>query len=1644
MRNWTVWSWLMILLLAFYSCAGSEEQQLPTGGDDLQAGPVELDESAMYAVVQGDTLEVFFPLNNGGTKALNGEITLNCRHLTEEYKIAAESDFRLDKDSLNVVAVHLDDLPPYLSVGEQAQYVVDYSVKLSGVSGEIKGSRSLFMLIEKRDLLVLVPEKMFQGQKSAVRAFLSDPRTGTGLPGEEVVVTLTDEEGNVRESKASTDDQGVAVFELTQEEVGNLTLRAAVTEDSDEQAVETSVQVIRESKLYLTSDKPMYQPGQTMFLRALALDRFSHLPKGDEAVLFEVFDAKGNKVFKEEGTSNSFGVAAAQFVLGSQVLLGQYTLKVTVGDVQSEKAVTVDRYSLPKFSVDVRLNKTFYQAGQTVTGEVNAQYFFGKPVAGGTVEFTVYKYEAQWVPDVVIQGQTNADGFYAFEYAIPTYVVGQPLEGGKALLMAEIVVTDTAEHSQTVGKSLMIVQNPLDIVLIPESGTVVPEVANNFFLFVTDPLGNPVEANCVLTVNGAELDDEDDVVSMPAFGPAVVSLLPHAGQLAVSVSATDDEGSTASQSFNYSVGEGESAILLRTDKAIYQVGETVTLDAYVTGGYHHIFLDVLRKNQVVLTKTLSVEEGTAQLLLDLDQEMSEDLVFSAYMLADSGQIIRDSRVIYVRPASDLRIVVNTDKPEYIPGESATVSFAVTDAQNQPTQAALGVQVVDEAVFALSDMRPGLMELYFYLEDELQNPTYQVGAGLGFSFGQLFAESSEAEPGSEQEEGIQDTTQAAFAAMGEVALGQNKLSSWEDSLATMKQAVAPYYEAMKEDVRSRLEAALALRLVDYYDACGFLQTYLATPRYYDAWGSLIEVTASGDDWSCSIKMTSAGPDELMGTNDDASASLDLWALMGEYWKGGRDIGWGGGEWMGEDGDWNAPTAGVDEGAYQDAGSSEPEEGEGGEGDDSGIRVRSWFPETLFVAPSLITDESGLASVVIPLADSITEWRMTTLASSAQGQLGSRADGILVFQDFFVDIDFPKYLTQNDEISFPIAIYNYLETPQTVDVQVEAGDWFQFVGDDHQQVDLAAGQVKVVYFPVKVLTVGWHQLTVYGIGQESVGDAIRRTVEVKPDGKAFVVAESARFANDGENPSEDHVTQTVQFPENAIVGSQAIVVTVLPGLSSHIVQGMDSIFQLPGGCFEQTTSSAWPNVLALRYMQESGTITPDKELQAIEYVNVGYQRVLTFECASGGFNWWEGDDPGNAILSAVGIMMLTDTKSIYDTVDQNVIDRSADYLYSVQKSDGSWSEEQHLHAGNENLGASSLRGTCYITWGLAYGGYTSNSGFNSALNFIKSNVPSETDRYTRAMCANALAAAGDSSSVTSDILSAFHEEAVVEEENVHWSANGSTLVNSWGDGADVELTALVALAMNSKGSYPQDFQGAINWLVESKDPQGNWGYNTQATVLALKAFLAALTANPGFTQATVEVLFNGASVATREFDEFNKDVLWSVELTQGLDPQENVVELLYSGTGALSYQVVSTHYLPWNEAPVEPGPLTIDVSYDATHVAVDDIVTATVTITNNDQGLLGMVLVSLGIPPGFTLVTQDLAALKEAGTISMFEVTGKQIILYFDAISAGEPVVLSYSLVAEYPIKAQTGGSEVHMYYDSETNAEDASQEIEVTP
>jgi len=115
------------------------------------------------------------------------------------------------------------------------------------------------------------------------------------------------------------------------------------------------------------------------------------------------------------------------------------------------------------------------------------------------------------------------------------------------------------------------------------------------------------------------------------------------------------------------------------------------------------------------------------------------------------------------------------------------------------------------------------------------------------------------------------------------------------------------------------------------------------------------------------------------------------------------------------------------------------------------------------------------------------------------------------------------------------------------------------------------------------------------------------------------------------------------------------------------------------------------------------------------------------------------------------------------------------------------------------------------------------------------------------------------------------------------------------------------------------------------------------------------------------------------------------------------------------------------------------YDRTRLAQDDIATATAVVKNNLNKAANMVMIDLGIPPGFELLNEDLEAYKEktagakSGRLEKFSLTSTQAILYFDSIGAGDTVTLVFRLRAKHPMRARTFASSVYEYYDPEVNA-----------
>jgi CD109 antigen len=83
---------------------------------------------------------------------------------------------------------------------------------------------------------------------------------------------------------------------------------------------------------------------------------------------------------------------------------------------------------------------------------------------------------------------------------------------------------------------------------------------------------------------------------------------------------------------------------------------------------------------------------------------------------------------------------------------------------------------------------------------------------------------------------------------------------------------------------------------------------------------------------------------------------------------------------------------------------------------------------------------------------------------------------------------------------------------------------------------------------------------------------------------------------------------------------------------------------------------------------------------------------------------------------------------------------------------------------------------------------------------------------------------------------------------------------------------------------------------------------------------------------------------------------------------------------------------------------------------------------------MVIVDLGLPPGFTLMPDNLNRLVEDKVIEKYSTTGRQIIVYLREVDHAKPVQIRYQLLAKYPLKAKTPKSATYEYYNPEVRAE----------
>ena len=114
-----------------------------------------------------------------------------------------------------------------------------------------------------------------------------------------------------------------------------------------------------------------------------------------------------------------------------------------------------------------------------------------------------------------------------------------------------------------------------------------------------------------------------------------------------------------------------------------------------------------------------------------------------------------------------------------------------------------------------------------------------------------------------------------------------------------------------------------------------------------------------------------------------------------------------------------------------------------------RIRQFFPET-WLWTNVTTDEQGLATMPVEAPDSITTWGLRAVGLSREHGLGIAESELQVFQPFFLQVDLPFSGIRGEVLPAKAALYNYLDTPQTIQVELSPSDGYELLDGTHRTV------------------------------------------------------------------------------------------------------------------------------------------------------------------------------------------------------------------------------------------------------------------------------------------------------------------------------------------------------------------------------------------------------------------------------------------------------------------------------------------------------------------------------------------------------------------------------------------------------------------
>ena len=644
-----------------------------------------------------------------------------------------------------------------------------------------------------QQVMVVSPYNIiFKQSQKASLVWVTDLKTGEVVPN--LTVKIYDEDGRVL-AQGKTDQDGV--YQGTYEEIDSWETMYVLVGDDDLPTARFGAVLndwsngidswdfningemySQDYNAYIYTDRPIYRPGQKVYFKGiLRKDDWSvySLPEAGRPITVTVENGQGEQIYEEILQLNDMGTFHSSLSLAEAASLGYYYLQAQVveGEVSFGASFQVAEYKKPQFQVKVETDKPEYLQGDKINVHAKAEYYFGGPVAGAKVHWSVMSEDApfdykgkgwydftdyDWGQDryysgyyggLVTEGDGVTDENGEFTFSVPADIADQ-INSQRYTIEASVTAPNDQQVSNHTGtiihKGLFYVglapqryvgsaneESKTNVITVdwesePKGNISVTLVYNKHEWYSVEEKGD--DGTYHWTSKSVDTPVYTETVKTDKEGEAVGSFTPDkGGSYRIIATAEDEKGNTIrSSTFLWISGrkfvnwrqENNDRIDLVADRKTYDVGDTaeVLIPSPYQGEVQALL--TIERGGVISHKLLELKTNSDTVSIPILPDYVPNVFVSVALVkgVDENNPLASFKLGYVTlnvstEEKELKITLTPDKEQYQPGDTATYQVEAVNHEGDGQEAELSLNLVDKSVLALADSSQGtLMDTFW--------------------------------------------------------------------------------------------------------------------------------------------------------------------------------------------------------------------------------------------------------------------------------------------------------------------------------------------------------------------------------------------------------------------------------------------------------------------------------------------------------------------------------------------------------------------------------------------------------------------------------------------------------------------------------------------------------------------------------------------------------------------------------------------------------------------------------------------------------------------------------------------------------------------------------------------------------------------